>query len=132
MTDKVERGGSFKVGGDSPGVKYDGDKTRMDLLPGDALFAIADILTFGADKYEDRNWEKGMAWGRVFGAMQRHLWAWFQAKVRLKPEKTSYNFLFGDLDIETGRSHLWHAGCCMVFLISYEMRGVGTDDRPIR
>jgi hypothetical protein len=29
-----------------------------------------------------------------------------------------------------GYSHLWHAGACVLFLIAYEIRGVGEDDRP--
>lgn len=107
------------------GVKHDQGKTRIELFPGDALFAISDILTSGAVKYEERNWEKGMKWGRVFGAGMRHLWAWWQGQ-----GPTNENFVFGNLDLETGRSHLWHAGCCIVFLIAYEMRGIGEDDRP--
>lgn len=106
-------------------VKNDSDKTRIELFPGDALFAISDILTFGAKKYAARNWELGMSWGRVYGALMRHMWAWWQGK-----GPTNENFVFGELDPESQRSHLWHAGCCMVFLISYEMRKVGTDDRP--
>lgn len=65
----------------------------------------------------DRNWELGMKWSRVFGALMRHLWAW-------------WNPLVPDTDPETGRSHLWHAGCCLAFLIAYEARNVGEDDRP--
>lgn len=37
-----------------------------------------------------------------------------------------------DLDEETGLSHLWHAVCCIAFLIAFEQRGIGTDDRPTR
>lgn len=96
-------------------VKADTDKVRIDLFPGDALLAISDILTSGAKKYEDRNWEKGMKWSRPFGALMRHMWAWWQGE---------------KFDTETGKSHLWHAGCCIVFLIAYEIRGVGLDDRP--
>lgn len=107
------------------GTKYDAGKTRLDLFPGDVLFAISDILTFGANKYADRNWEKGMSWGRVFGALMRHMWSWWQGK-----GPTNESFVFGSLDEETKRSHLWHAGCCIAFLIAYEMRGIGTDDRP--
>lgn len=99
-----------------PGRKDDQDKIRFELLPGDALRAIAVILTFGAKKYSDRNWEKGMHWSRPYGALQRHLTDWFEGK---------------GLDEETGKSHLWHAGCCLLFLIAYELRGIGTDDRPI-
>lgn len=106
------------------GRKDDGGKVRIELFPGDALFAISQVLTFGATKYADRNWELGMSWGRVFGALQRHLWSWWQGKA-----PTTKSFLFGELDTETGMSHLWHAGCCVVFLIAYEQREIGTDDR---
>jgi hypothetical protein len=107
------------------GYKNDSDKTRIDLFPGDVLFAISDILTSGANTYTDRNWEEGMRWGRVFSALMRHMWAWWQSAT-----PTVENFAFGDLDLDTGRSHLWHAGCCIVFLIAYEMRSIGEDDRP--
>ena len=99
----------------SGGRKDDQGKARMDLVPPEFLFATADILAFGAGKYAPRNWEKGMAWGRPFGALMRHMWAWWR----------------GDAcDPETGKSHLWHAACCLAFLIAYEARGIGDDDRP--
>jgi hypothetical protein len=34
-------------------------------------------------------------------------------------------------DHESGRSHLAHAACCVLFLLAYERRKVGTDDRPV-
>lgn len=76
---------------------------------------IAAVLQFGAAKYSPRNWEQGMAWSRPFSALMRHMWAWWRG------EKA---------DPETGMSHLWHAGCCLAFLITYEQRRVGSDDRP--
>lgn len=100
----------------SEGTKYDEGKVRMDLLPPEFLFATATILSFGAQKYTDRNWELGMKWGRVFGALMRHLWAW-------------WNPLVPDTDEETGYSHLWHAATCLAFLITYEARQTGEDDR---
>lgn len=106
------------------GTKFDNGKVRIDLFPPEALIAISQVLTFGAQKYADRNWEEGMKWGRVFGALMRHLWAWWGGK-----GSTSNSFLFGELDEETKMSHLWHAGCCIVFLITYEARGIGEDDR---
>jgi len=33
-------------------------------------------------------------------------------------------------DRQIGYSHLWHASACVLFLIAYEIRGVGEDDRP--
>lgn len=97
------------------GVKFDSGKVRMELLPPELLVGVADILTFGAKKYADRNWEKGMDWSRVYGALLRHLNAWWGGE---------------DTDPETGKSHLWHAGCCIAFLITYEQRRIGNDDRP--
>lgn len=108
----------------SEGKKLDEGKVRMDLLPPELLFAVSTILTFGANKYADRNWELGMKWGRVFGACMRHMWCWWGGK-----GSTTKSFLFGELDEETGHSHLWHAACCITFLIAYEERNIGEDDR---
>lgn len=96
-------------------MKFDTEKVGVHLLPFDALEGIAKVLDFGAKKYAERNWELGMAWHRPFGALMRHMWEWWKGN---------------DKDPETGLSHLLHAGCCILFLISYEMRGVGTDNRP--
>lgn len=96
------------------GVKADQGKARYDLIPPEYLQGCAEILTFGAEKYAPRNWELGMDWGRVYGALQRHLWAWWGGQ---------------DNDPETGKSHLWHAACCLAFLMAYEQRGIGTDTR---
>ena len=97
------------------GRKDDQTKLPHHLQPFDAIAEISKVLAFGAGKYGDRNWEKGMAWHRPFSACIRHLWDWW---LRRGP------------DNETGLSHLAHAGCCILFLIAYELRGVGHDDRP--
>lgn len=96
-------------------TKYDDGKNRLELIPPEAIFGLGEVLTFGAKKYNDRNWEKGMKWSRVFGAAMRHLWKWWWTK---KPDE------------ETGLSHLKHALCCVAFLVAYEERKVGEDDRP--
>jgi len=109
-----------------PGRKDDASKPRMDLIPPEVPFALATVLDFGARKYDQRNWEKGMKWGRVFAAALRHLWAWWGGQ-----GPTARNFAFGDLDTETGFSHLWHSLCCISFLVAYEERGMTEwDDRP--
>lgn len=96
------------------GVKADAGKIRFDLLPPEPVRGVAEVLTYGARKYADRNWEKGMDWSRPFGATIRHLWAWWEGE---------------DRDPETGYSHLWHAATNIFFLIVYQARGVGKDDR---
>ena len=42
------------------GQKFDTDKLRYELLPPELLEETARVLTFGAVKYADRNWELGM------------------------------------------------------------------------
>lgn len=109
----------------SGGIKHDSGKAPMELLAPEMLFGVATVLDFGARKYAARNWELGMDWGRVFGAAMRHAWCWWAGK-----GPTTKSFLFGELDDETGFSHLWHLGCCVMFLIAYEERGIGNDNRP--
>lgn len=97
------------------GRKNDQEKNRLDLLPFDALEEVGQILTLGAAKYGVGNWRKGMAWHRLFGAALRHLWAWYRRE---------------ETDPESGRSHLAHAACCVLFLLSYTLTKSGEDDRP--
>jgi hypothetical protein len=59
-----------------PADNYDAGKLRYDLLPPDALEELVRVYTVGAEKYAERNWEKGMAWCRAFGSLMRHAWAW--------------------------------------------------------
>src|SRR5258708_2505586 len=87
------------------GVKMDANKIRADLLPVSFLIGVAEILTAGAKKYSDRNWELGMKWSRPYGACLRHLFKWWSGE---------------KLDPDSGQSHLWHAACNLAFLIEYE------------
>jgi hypothetical protein len=97
------------------GRKDDSEKDPWDLMPWDALREITKVLAFGSRKYGPRNWEKGMAYGRLYAATLRHMTDWWER-------------VPGDKD--TGLSHLAHAGCCVLFLLAYELRGIGTDNRP--
>jgi hypothetical protein len=98
------------------GTKKDDGKLRWDLVPYDAIEGLVKVLTFGAVKYEDRNWEKGITYSRVFAACQRHLTAWYRGE---------------NNDLETGLSHLDHALCCVAFLSAFEKREMTEfDNRP--
>ncbi len=98
------------------GVKYDQDKLRYDLIPANALDELAKVYTFGAKKYADRNWEKGMAWSRIFGAIMRHSWAWFRGQTH---------------DPETGLNHMVHAAWGCLALVEYSITNKGEDDRVV-
>ena len=100
------------------GAKFDDMKPRYDLIPPSLLHAVAMVLTYGADKYEDRNWEKGIKYGRIFGAMSRHAWAWFVGE---------------DIDPESNLPHLWHVACNIAFLVHFTSnpkRYITFDNRP--
>lgn len=101
------------------GLRFDDGKPRYDLVPPEALESLAKVLSYGANKYAQRNWEKGMKWGRVFGSLMRHLWKWWSP-------------FHSDTDEETGFSHLDHALCNVAFLIAYEQRKIGEDDRGVK
>lgn len=95
--------------------KMDLEKVRMDLIPYDVLLELGKVYTMGAKKYGPYNWSKGMAWSRPFAALIRHLSAW-----QMRENK----------DPESGLSHLVHAAWNVFTLIAFELRGLGTDDRP--
>lgn len=99
------------------GRKEDGGKPRMDLVPPSGVVAVAEILRYGAETkgYGDRNWEKGLDWGRVYGAAMRHLMAFWGGE---------------DDDEESGLPHIWHAACNLFFLIEYAKTHPELDDRP--
>lgn len=98
-------------------VKYDDGKGPWHLLPFHAIAEIVNVLAHGAKKYAPRNWEKGLIYSRVYSAAMRHLTAWWQGE---------------DNDKDSGLSHLAHAGCCILFLLTFvvEKRGDTLDDRP--
>jgi len=98
------------------GKKFDGGKVRVDLLSPIAMEEIAKVMTFGATKYGDNNWRKGIAWSRVLGALLRHTFAFMRGE---------------DNDPETGICHLAHAGCCIMFLLEYQNTHKELDDRYI-
>ncbi len=96
--------------------KYDQEKPRVELLPFRVLEDVAEVLTYGADKYDDHNWRKGTAWTRLYGAALRHLFAWSEGET---------------VDPESGLPHLAHALCCVMFLQEYSHSKAGEDDRLI-
>lgn len=88
----------------APGYKEDRGKLRYDLLSPYALDELAKVSTYGAEKYTDNNWLKGIKWGRVFAAVMRHLWLFWGGERK---------------DQESGIDHLSHAMWGMMALIEY-------------
>jgi len=84
------------------GFKHDQNKPRWELLPFTEMKEIVEVLTIGAQKYKDNNWQYVTPSNRYIGALFRHLTAWIEGE---------------KLDPETGKSHLAHAGCNLLFLM---------------
>ena len=104
----------------SVGVKADVGKLGTHLLPTRPLEAVARVLDFGAKKYAPDNWRAGIAYSRVYGAVLRHVWAWWRGET---------------LDPESGQHHLACACTELMFLLEYELgpdasRRERCDDRP--
>lgn len=102
---------------DEPGgLHYDKGKLRVDLVPPEAIEAIAEIMTYGCKKYAERNWEEGIRFSRVYGSLFRHLLKWFRRE---------------DTDEESGLAHLKHALWNLAAIVTYVERGrEDLDDRP--
>lgn len=97
------------------GIKHDSDKVRLDLVPWRSIWGAATVFTYGAAKYSDRNWEKGIKYGRLYAALLRHLFAWWLGTER---------------DVESDLSHLDHAQCCLMMLREMHQIHPELDDRP--
>lgn len=106
---------------DLPGLRFDAGKPRMDLVPPSVMTAIATVAAFGAGKYGDRNWERGMPYSKVYAPLMRHLMAWWQGE---------------HLDAESGLPHLYHIAWNAAALVEYARRlqdgtlPMTVDDRP--
>ena len=98
------------------GLRYNAGKQRYDLLPQHAISGMVDVLTYGAQKYEPRNWEKGMAWSNVTASLKRHLAAFEMGE---------------DYDQETGLLHTSHIMCNAAFLSEYYSIYPQGDDRSV-
>lgn len=94
---------------------FDGGKSRVDLIPCDALMSVGEVFAYGAEKYGEHNWENGLPWGKLFGSTLRHLFKWATGE---------------DRDDESGLPHLSHAATDVLMLLAYWVRNrIDLDDR---
>ena len=99
---------------EASGVKFDGDKPPMALLDASFLEGVASVLGFGANKYAAHNWRSGIHYSRLISAAYRHLGAINKGE---------------NIDPESGLSHAYHLGCCVMFLASMMETRPDLDDR---
>lgn len=96
-------------------IRYNQNKLRYDLVEPNAFKDFVEVLTDGAKKYYDRNWEKGFSWTSVLASLKRHIAAFELGE---------------DYDPESGRLHVAHAACNIHFLNAFYHIFPQGDDRP--
>lgn len=87
---------------------------QMGALDPASLTEIGKVAGFGAIKYARYNFAKGYRWSLSYDALQRHLMAFWGGE---------------NLDPESGLPHLAHAAWHCLTLLTFSLRGKGTDDR---
>ena len=97
------------------GLRYNKNKPRYDLVHPHAMEGMVSVLTAGANKYAERNWEAGMDWTTVLASMKRHIAAFERGE---------------DYDPETGLLHIDHVQCNAHFLSAYYKVYPQGDNRP--
>lgn len=95
------------------GLRYDAGKVRLDLIPPVWIWALGQVMTKGAEKYEPNNWLKGMDWSKCVGAMDRHALKWLAGET---------------YDPETGCHHMAMVAWNALALMTYQVRGLGEAD----
>ena len=107
-----------KVLADGGGQRDDAGKPRVDLIPADAMLELGKVYGAGIERgYQERNWERGMKWSKCLGPLMRHLFKWMMGKK------------YDDGPEGTGQLHIAMVAWNAIALLTYELRGIGVDDR---
>ena len=85
------------------GLKFDSDKSRVDLIPPAILLDIGKVFTHGAKKYGEKNWHKGIHYSRLYAAALRHIFKFALGKT---------------IDEESGLPTLAHAIANLMMLMN--------------
>lgn len=101
------------------GLRHNSGKPKYHLIPPEALLAAAKVLTFGATKYADRNWENGLPYSDLIRGLLSHI--------------TSFS-LGERVDAESGLPTSYHILANAIFLVTHDSRPNLTafDDLPAR
>lgn len=89
-------------------------KGRYDLISPFALDRIAKWYELGAQKYEERNWEKGIPFSRFYDSAMRHL----------------NMFMMGKTDEDHLAAAAWNIMCMIHFQEMRAYNGKNFDDLP--
>jgi hypothetical protein len=113
LIEKLEMLEEVRITDPQTGGEKDSKIERYDLIPSHAMDEVARVYGKGAEKYAQRNWERGYAWGLSLAAMERHL----------------NKFKQGEQRDELGNHHLAAVVFHALALMTFERFSLGTDDR---
>jgi len=98
----------------SKGMRFSAKKIEFGLIPKDALVEIARVYHVGAQKYEKNNWLNDMNYSQMMEPLERHYMQWSMGNTT---------------DPDTKCHHLSQVIWNAIALLTYELRGLGVDDR---
>lgn len=87
------------------GLKHDGGKSRLDLVPPEIIEAVGAVMTHGVEKYGEGSYKK-VEPKRYRAALMRHICKWLR-----NPHGK---------DEDSGLPHLWHIACNVAFLLELD------------
>lgn len=96
------------------GLRYNTGKLKWSLVSWKALEPMVRVLMFGAEKYDDHNWKKGLSYVQITESLQRHMNAFIDGE---------------DDDPESKLSHVGHILCNAMFLSYMFLFRKDLDDR---
>ena len=89
------------------GLKHDGGKPRLDLVPLEIIEAVGTVMTFGMQKYGEASYRQ-VDPKRYRAALMRHIYRWLK-----DPH---------GVDEDSGLPHLWHIACNVAFLCELDCK----------
>lgn len=98
------------------GNRFNDKKLRWSLISWKALEPLVQVLMFGAEKYDDHNWRKGLKYTETCESLQRHLNSFLEGE---------------DNDKESKLSHVGHILCNAMFLSYMTLFRKDLDDRYV-
>src|SRR5437773_5945784 len=87
------------------GLRFNEGKLRWSLVNYKALEPMIRVLMYGAEKYDDHNWEKGLDKKEILECLQRHLAALMDGETH---------------DEESKLHHIGHIMCNAMFYSYFE------------
>ena len=87
------------------GLKHDGGKARLDVVPPEIIEAVGAVMTHGIEKYGEGSY-KNVKPKRYRAALMRHICKWLK-----NPH---------GIDEDSGLPHLWHIACNVAFLLELD------------